>query len=128
MTSDKTQGEGNRLIAEGNLSIMIFDGWKKESRQTFDPDHNTQNPGSNTYYVYVKNGREVRPEDIEFDIVYHQSWDALMPVLKKIGDLQSKKESVALWDNIVVGLSIISIKLTWRFAIEYIQWYNTNSK
>lgn len=80
-------------VAEGNKLIMLFDGWEIKKRMTFDPDHNG---GSNWYEVFSKNGRTVRIEDVEFDIVYHQSWNALMPVVEKIEDKTHKGFSISV--------------------------------
>lgn len=124
-------------IVQGNKLIMEFDGWKLESRQTFDPKHNTQNPGSNTYYVYCKDGSTVRVEDVPFDIVYHQSWNALMPVVEKISliigvVIESK------FSNDEYSVTILKDGLTqawevrpspilahWLAITYFLRWYNT---
>lgn len=68
-------------ITDGNKLIMVFDGWELKKMQTFDPSHNGD---KNDYLAYIKDGKQCKVEDVEFDIVYHQSWAALMPVIEQI--------------------------------------------
>lgn len=58
-------------------------------------------------------------EDAEF----HSSWNWLMPVVAKIGNLTANKNS-RLWDNVTLGLIAVDIKLIYKAVIEYIKWYN----
>lgn len=141
---ENIQAGEDKVIQEGNELIMKFDGWELKSFQTFDPEHNTQNPGSNTYYAYVKNGHAVRPEDIAFDIVYHQSWDALMPVVEKIADKITgcivKIQFGYGYSECSIGNNVISMKdigmineatpieTVWLAVIQFIKWYNSQLK
>lgn len=121
-------------IDEGNKLIMVFDGWTKTTRQTFDPEHNG---GSNTIHGYEKDGRFIRDEDIEFDIVYHQSWNDLMPVVKKINKLNDDngdkyfQEWLDLIDNDEPDpLYLLDLKITepitnvYKAVVQFIQWLN----
>lgn len=125
-------------IVEGNKLIMEFHDWKLETRHTFDPDHNG---GKNDYQVYVKEGRSVRPEDIEFDIVYHLSWDALMPVVEKIeslgGAIQIDEGNIFLHfpmetQKNLVRFNYKEVKTTkimsvFQACVQFIKWYNSQS-
>jgi hypothetical protein len=129
-------------IAEGNRLIMEFDGWILKPYQTFDSKNNTQKPGSNTYYSYEKEGRICRIEDIEFDIVYHTSWEALMPILLRIiSDNRSQfvlecpayngytEWLFSMLDDTVIsqsGKSESPIEAVWQAIVKYIKWCNEN--
>jgi hypothetical protein len=120
-------------IDKGNIEIMLFDGWEKATRQTFDPDHNG---GSNTIHGYKKLDRFVRAEDVEFDIVYHQSWNALMPVVEKIESL-GYYFSMVKTDVTITNIEHHSIchcarfetkiMTAWMAIVSFLQWYNKNN-
>ncbi len=134
----------NNDIAKGNLSIMIFDGWKIKAYQTFDPDNNFQNRGSNTYYAYERYGSVVRVEDIQHDIVYHQSWSALMPVVEKIiklkypdgediflrtfGMLDEKGNLMVRFNRSQLFHDKSLIKATWFAVVDFIEYFNEEIK
>lgn len=54
---------------------------------------------------------------------YHKSWDWLIPVVEKIGNL-SKKKNKQLWGNIVFALRLVKKEEIYKEVIEYIKWYN----
>jgi len=135
----------SKEIIEGNKSIMLFDGWVKKIGQTFDPEHNG---GKNDYVYYEKDGSLVKEEDIEFDIVYHQSWNALMPVVEKIQSIDItpapnyrgyrieivpqgyvKIEGFPM-QTILTNVSVCGslISAIWKAVIEFIKRYNQISK
>lgn len=120
MTADKTQEEGNRLIAE-------FDGWQSNKY------HNLPNK-----LHKMEAGEEVGIAISQLE--YHLSWDALMPVVEKI----KKKYSFQMAFS--KNLSIVSvydydaeyqicqergaspIETTRDCIVKFIQWYKLNSK
>ena len=83
-------------------------------------------------------------------LVYHTSWDWLMPVVEKIeklpvstwvkiyGDLKLSECEISnencdhdengLWKPIVVVQKITKIEAVWFAVIQFIQWYNSQNK
>ncbi len=112
--------------------------------QTFDPDNNFQNRGSNTYYAYERYGSVVRVEDIQHDIVYHQSWSALMPVVEKIiklkypdgediflrtfGMLDEKGNLMVRFNRSQLFHDKSLIKATWFAVVDFIEYFNEEIK
>jgi hypothetical protein len=105
---------------EGNRIIAIFDGWTIEPGMENEPDPYF-NRGWNM--VMLSNMR------------YHESWDWLMPVLRKCIDViglwahthQDDNKS-RVWlrasDNIRVALTSVDIEKGFREIAALIQWYN----
>lgn len=110
-------------IKDGNTLMMVFHEWVLKRMQTFDPDNNG---GKNWYEVYEKDGRSVRTDDVEFDIVYHQSWDALMPVWMKFRDLEIKNPEHAEWCYSLSWYLYSSNdpKRFWERLCYAIKWFN----
>jgi hypothetical protein len=70
-----------------------------------------------------------RPKD------YHLSWDWLMPVLKKIDEVdidvernneEELNENENIIGDITNGLVSIDIDITFEAVVEFIKWYNEN--
>lgn len=127
----------NKDVVEGNTAIMVFDGWVLRTGHTLDPENNRQNPGSNEYQYYDKDGHRVRPEDIEFDIVYHKSWNALMPVVEKIeqGDIGFKmcRKVVEVYvdstkDVLFKVKESSRIESLYKAVVQFINHHNQNMK
>lgn len=119
------QKEGNKLIAE-------FDGWK------YVLDGNLFHKVINVLESQLVPLHELK---------YHLSWDWLMPIISKIekmdyhvsitpyaceiyegncnGDGGKYFKSIVDLDNTI---DIISIDLVHRTVVEFIKWYNQNSK
>ncbi len=65
----------------------------------------------------------------DFAMQYHSSWDWLMPVVQKIGEIDSEW----LADNrnefiepLMCASIFTSIKSVWDYVVLFIQWYNEN--
>ena len=82
------------------------------------------------------------------DVVYHASWDWLMPVVEKINEMEFSFE-IDTWVGVTVydysknfrpeslievlkededGNKISTIKSVWLAVIEFIKWYNQNKQ
>lgn len=121
-------------IIEGNKIIMEFDGWVKKPMQTFDPDNNKQNPGSNTYFIYERNGVLMGYESIETEVVYSTSWDWLMDACKKWDGLPFKKtdnkrkDYEKLCDDLDNAVTRYEILPAFEQLVNNIKWLNQNNK
>ena len=66
--------------------------------------------------------RLVYTSDNTFDeLLFHSSWDWLMPVLKKcytVGD------DTGQWDALFEALSTIEINEVYEAVVNFVQWYN----
>jgi hypothetical protein len=109
----------NTEIIEGNKLIAEFDGWRKS------PYSNTPNK------MYKGEGKTEVGIHVD-QLKYHSSWDSLMPVIAKINLIYEagiKEEYVrVLWDEIHCMLSKLNILRTNAAIVQFIQWYNTQTK
>lgn len=101
--------EGNKLIA----AFMDFDS-------------NGFTVTEEAEFPYERKGTA---EDLE----YHSSWDWLMPVVEKIALIaeyySGYREEIYDKCGVVLSLHVcVSITTVWEKVIEFIQWYNTQSK
>ena len=117
-------GEDTVTIEEGNKLIMLFMGGIVSSSSI---DAN----GIKTINSICYNDRFYRFFDM--DAKYHSSWDWLMPVCKKINDLQPVdgkfKEMEEWWDLIDNSVTQnYDIKDVFPFVVEFIKWYNSFQK
>lgn len=117
MTSDKTQGEGNRLIAE-------FDGWKKEGNRYVKSGSYMAEDGEHEWERSIK----------ETEFSYHKNWSLLMPVVEKIHSIPPNRfvidnnESKIIGDTKIKVFNQSKILSVWECAVKFIQWYKLNSK
>ena len=65
------------------------------------------------------------------DLLYHCSWDWLMPVVRKCGDIRQEIREGNIptdvedyWDEILEGLEDADIEYTYKSVREFILWYN----
>lgn len=130
--------------AEGNKKIMLFDGWELQNRQTFTSSNLGFGGDRNTYQIYYKKmeeglQRECRVEDVEYDIIYHKSWDAIMPIVIKINKMK-KMITINLWsDSPTTECKIYNwglgepqqtaecenpLQAVWEAVVKFIDWNN----
>jgi hypothetical protein len=65
----------------------------------------------------------------DVNLEYNTSWDWLMPVLKKIDELDfDLEEDSNLIGDITHGLVSIDIEMTFDAVVEFIKWYNENNE
>ena len=55
------------------------------------------------------------------DLLYHKSWDWLMPCIGKISNKCEEPEEL---DGLKYALLTNNIEEAWIFCIEFIKWYN----
>jgi hypothetical protein len=132
MTADKTQGEGNGIIAE-------FDGWNKHGNRFVKSGRYMAEDGEHEWERSVK----------ETEFSYHKNWSLLMPVVEKISKIRTDWENATIQDTYYPrtfgmtspeGKTMVRInssqlfeadtliEATWFAVIDFIKWYNTNSK
>lgn len=102
-------------IIEGNKLIETFKGERElaPSGKIFGIKRGSPKEYENWYnIVYVE------------DLKYHSSWDWLMPVVKKIGEMKVGNGDPNLYDEIDYALRPAIIENVWLAVIEFIQWYN----
>jgi hypothetical protein len=108
--------EGNKLIAE--FMGGIFE---------------TNLPFTHTKHGWIdtpaNDGKQIAQD---YDLKYHSSWDWLMPVIKKIHelDISIDNEVGSARQYNVVGSSIgpVTIESTWQACVEFIKYYNQNKE
>jgi hypothetical protein len=96
----------NREIMDGNKLIAEFMGYKLIA------GHYVNGIGQGKWFKNPK---------------YFYSWDAIMPVVKKIKtSLPSPTPIEAAMMDSKINLSLMAINLSdvWDIVIEFIQWYN----
>ena len=96
-------------------------------------------------YVYArKEQSHIKINDIktEFyepsELLYHTSWDWLMPVVKEIDDLgyeeysdvelSNREEGLGLLHIIQDALKDVSIRGVYDAVMDFIKWYNLNNE
>ena len=109
-------------ISITNGIIAEFDGWLKNTTIFNSP-------------TYLKNG--VIKHEHEFN--YHNSWDALMPVVERIENLENAFTIQIDFTDCIINQNdnwsfgihttgINKIEAVYKAVIEFIKWYNTQSK
>jgi hypothetical protein len=59
------------------------------------------------------------------ELIYHSSWDWLMPVVEKIGNIP---EHGYVFKRSLDGGLFYKIESVWLAVVEFIKWYNQNDK
>lgn len=81
--------------------------------------------------IVTENGNNINPTDL----LYHQSWDWLIPVAKKlfasIGELQPVGMRVFNFiedcrNNFISGCITGNIEISYNYIVKLILWYKTN--
>ena len=111
--------EGNKLIAE----FMGGKFRKSKDKNTLNKYFDLKDKG----YFYYEN-----------EICYHASWDWIMPVVEKIESdgfivhieqeicyIRNKTNST---ENIVYNCQHPKIESVYKSVVEFIKWYNQNTK
>lgn len=110
-------------IIEGNKLIAEFDGWEFVCIDGSD------------YLDYIKDGnsrfkeRESSLPDYLESLGYHESWDSIMPVVRKICIINSNdiSEELHLHQLRLIDTPIFSeIEIVWQAVVEFITWYNNS--
>ena len=112
-------------IIEGNKLIAEFMGWEKS------PYPNTPDK------LYRDDDKNEKQLSIHVSqLLYHSSWDWLMPVVDKIGNKIIKynltpnnvifrvEEDDSF--DVVVKTNGNLLNATWEACVQFIQWYNEN--
>lgn len=102
--------ESNRLIAR-------FIGWEEQT----DPTERWLGSFRDNYGKLWKN-TEKEP------LLFHTSWDWLIPVVEKILNKGYTMEGVNLTAKIRLHLSTPSLLFTYNAVVEFIKWYNKQNK
>lgn len=107
-------------IIEGNKLIVKFMGGHLS-------DHPELN-GIKVWHGYDPvEGRLNLPTTLKF----HEDWNMLMPVWKKIvdiGDSLMSQERNLYFKEITHGIYVCDILATWSGIVEFIEWYNKENK
>lgn len=89
--------ENNKLIAE--FMGMIVSNW-----QDYDSTIHT---------------------NVDADLLYHESWDWLMPVVEKVLHTMNGRDLYAIiHENLLMALTEVNIEATYKAVIEFIKLYN----
>lgn len=115
----------NKEVLEGNKLIAEFIGWS----QQLDVEERWYGAWFDQHGV-----RKAWPKGHE-PLLFHKSWDWLMPVVEKIDSRTPYDPCVTIeynWCSIKVpdgrfDIGIIGnsrIEATWKAVVEFIKWYN----
>lgn len=118
--------ESNRLIAEF-MGFTLTD--KVNLPEEFRGDNS---PYSILEFIdKVREGQEQKPNSIN-NLHFHSSWDWLMPVLSKIIALPNPKPLETTKGTkqreIQAHAGYANIKEVYKCTVEFIKWYNLQSK
>ena len=114
----------NTEVLEGNKLIAEFMGYKLVKKKTL------------TYKYWEKPIRGEFGDDIdvlcsEYKLIYHTSWDWLMPVLQKIAKLVIEEDWGNRYNQMMTRWKVISHCLTelkhdeiYDATLLFIKWYN----
>lgn len=127
-------------ILEGNTIIMIFDGWRKATRGTFDPAHNNGSNLISGYEKITETGLSWIREDSIWEMCYHVKWELLFPVVEKIleykyedgdtaylrtfGMRNEEGEKMVRFNRHALFQSESLIKATWLAVVDFIEFEN----
>lgn len=131
MTKEEIE-EGNKLIAdimEGNKTIAIFMGYRNYMYESLSGDR---------YMVIQKGKTIVRETNADLDLLYHSSWDWIMPVYNKIRDLPCiRMPSNGVEDSVMPHIKQMGamkdgairgdIKKCWVGIVQFIKWHNNQT-
>ena len=96
-----------------NETIAVFDGWEIKEGGFEMPDKSILK-----VQYYLKDGYK----KYDHELTYHLSWDALMPVVKKIFSNESVNVNYTL--RITQSLLDNDIKKAWNHSYLFIDWLN----
>jgi len=121
-------------IDDKNEVIAIFDGWEFVAG---DPNHKCKfcyagdEPCTQAIDRFIKNGRTL----FHFQLKYHTSWDALIPVIKKIKSMHmdilnqtyvmSYMKAASLMNS---SLLTLDIGAAYEGVYQFLQWYQKQGK
>jgi hypothetical protein len=63
--------------------------------------------------------------DLQSKIIYHYSWNEIIPVVKKIQQLRIKDFSQK--EPVMNALMDVEIDILWNAVVAFIKFYNTNN-
>lgn len=98
-------------MRENNILIAEFMNWSIEE---WEGKNRLGDDDSDTFYIYDEEGNEFDEEDL----LFHESWDLLMPVVEKILDLKTNER---LTNNITKRLVKCDLISTYSNVIEFIK-------
>ena len=97
-----------------NQAIAIFDGRKKFGSMFYMEEFEC--------VKYGEGSNSFRPEEL----MYHLSWDWLMPVVRKINGNGYALEGLALVVKIHMACSTADINLVYMAVVAFVDWDNEN--
>lgn len=94
-----------------------------------NPDYGNENSKMWRSDIKELDWNTINHREFITDLTFHSSWDSLMPVLSKIGDLKGEDRNVKRW-NTIADIALPSFNLEWCFheAVCYLKWLKTKNK
>lgn len=125
--------KGNKLIAEfmGWVDYndhSYFNGILQWHNQLWKPEGEHHDPDEfYSNYLWEPNTKDpTRYRKID-ELKYHKNWHWLIPVVKKIRDLDIDHEFSQVQENDVFDALVeLDIEHLWQQTVNYIKWYNEN--
>lgn len=123
---------GNKLIAEFMGGFYAKDKWRKEddvievyNEDAFDMDRTSLHGITNN----KRKGRKFVKKIRVIHLLYHSSWDWLMPVGAKITSINipSDSEGFIYMAAVFAAVKQFDIMALWNEIVEFIKWYKTQA-
>lgn len=117
---DNSEAYNENQILEGNELIAEFIGFEKEKNQGDPPLYNASPYNTKWQYVHP------------IEMLFHRSWDWLMPVLDKITwHWRMSNQDFCVYkndtDTMITEIhepELSQIQCVWLGVVEYIKWHN----
>ncbi len=93
--------------------------WQRENVEWFDSHYEFHDHSVGDYAVNIRKNIILWQDDLR----YKTSWDCLMPVMRKIHKLKPK-------NDFFIHITILNAKIdvVYKAVVEFIKWYNLQSK
>ena len=106
----------NKLTQENNQLIAEFMGFTQEKNiGWYDND-----------MLMSQNVYDSQDGNCFDELLFHTSWDWLMPVVSKCREESNAEDSH--WEAIYYSLEGCDINVTYKAVVEFIKWYNEQNK
>ena len=112
--------ENNKLIAEF-MGFRTGMTWLEDGE--YETTHSQQKWVESVLFCGWDNVKEFTPEEM----LFHSSWNWLMPVVEKIGKIEFINTKPLAYLMVVNTAITAPIETLYERVVEFIKWYNVNN-